>query len=192
MSNAENRGLRKEAEDGEDEKGQGEAKGEKEVTKRKRVENRRNPDLENSLVALMHDGLSFSQACRACKVPRKTVVYWRDKDADLDERLRNAQTLGVSRLNDDVLERYQAVIDGDNSWTKEQVSAMRDYSQHVRWLSSKLYPKQFGEKGIDQVSKQGDGSVTLTWMTNAGGAEEKAVELADPLLIEGKAEEAAA
>ena len=162
------------------------------MTKRKRVENRRNPQLEDRLVELMHDGLSFSQACRACKVPRKTATYWRDCDPELDLRFRNAMTLGVSRLNDDVLERYQAVIDGDNSWTKEQVSAMRDYSQHVRWLSSKLYPKQFGEKGVAQVSKQGDGSVTLTWMTNAGGSEEKAVELADPLLIEGKAEEAAA
>ena len=162
------------------------------MTKRKRVENRRNPQLEDRLVELMHDGLSFSQACRACKVPRKTATYWRDCDPELDVRFRNAMTLGVSRLNDDVLERYQAVIDGDNSWTKEQVSAMRDYAQLVRWLSSKLYPKQFGEKGVAQVSKQGDGSVTLTWMTNAGGSEEKAVELADPLLIEGNTEEAAA
>ena len=160
--------------------------------RRKRVENRRNPELEDRLVELMHDGLSFSQACRANKVPRKTVTYWRDCDPELDLRFRNAMTLGVSRLNDDVLERYQAVIDGDNSWTKEQVSAMRDYSQHVRWLSSKLYPKQFGEKGVAQMSKQGDGSVTLTWMTNAGGSEEKSLpELADPLLIEGKAEGAA-
>ena len=120
------------------------------------------------------------------------MTYWRDQDAELDERFRNATTLGMSRLNDDVLERYQAVIDGDNSWSKEQVAAMRDYSQHVRWLSSKLYPKQYGEKGMAQVAQGGDGSITLTWMTNAGGGEEKALpELADPLLIEGKAEEAA-
>ncbi len=159
------------------------------MTKRKRVENRRDPKLEDQLVELMHDGLSFSQACRATKVPRKTVTYWRDCDADLDERFRNAQTRGVSRLNDDVLERYQAVIDGDNSWTKEQVSAMRDYAQHVRWLSSKLYPKQFGEKGIAQVAQAGDGSVTLTWMTNgAEGLTHALPDLSDPLLIDAKAE----
>ena len=52
--------------------------------------------------------------------------------SELDERFRNAQTLGVSRLNDDVLQRYQDVIDGAHEWTKEQVAAMRDYSQHVR------------------------------------------------------------
>jgi len=121
--------------------------------KRERVENRRNKRLEDKLVELMHDGLSFSQACRACRTPRETVTYWRDQDAELDERFRNATTLGMSRLNDDVLERYQAVIDGDNSWSKEQVAAMRDYSQHVRWLSSKLYPKQYGEKGMAQVAK---------------------------------------
>jgi len=162
------------------------------VSKRKRVANRRNPELENRLVELMHDGLSFSQACRANKVPRKTVTHWRDCDPELDERFRNAMTLGVSRLNDDVLQRYQDVIDGHNEWTKEQVAAMRDYSQHVRWLSSKLYPRQYGEKGIAQVAQGGDGSITLTWMTNAGGGEEKALpELTDPLLIEGKAEEAA-
>ena len=162
------------------------------MSKRKRVANRRNPELENRLVELMHDGLSFSQACRANKVPRKTVTHWRDCDPELDERFRNAMTLGVSRLNDDVLQRYQDVIDGHNEWTKEQVAAMRDYSQHVRWLSSKLYPRQYGEKGIAQVAKGGDGSITLTWMTNAGGGEEKALpELTDPLLIEGKAEEAA-
>ena len=115
---------------------------------KKRVYGRRTPALEDQLVELMHDGLSFSQACRVSDVPRKTVTHWRDNDPELDERLRNAQTRGVSRLNDDVLARYQAVIDGDNSWSKEQVAAMRDYAQHVRWLSSKLYPKQFGEKGI--------------------------------------------
>ncbi len=148
---------------------------------------RRSKELENKLVELMHDGLSFSQACRACKVPRKTVTGWRDKEPELDERFRNAQTLGVSRLNDDVLQRYQDVIDGANEWTKEQVSAMRDYSQHVRWLSSKLYPRQFGDNGIAQVDKQGDGSITLTWMTNGGGSQEKALP-DDALLIEGEAE----
>jgi len=156
------------------------------MTKRKRVENRRNKRLEDQLVDLLHDGLSFSQACRACKVPRKTVGDWRDKDPELDERFRNATTLGVSRLNDDVLERYQAVIDGDNSWTKEQVAAMRDYSQHVRWLSSKLYPRQFGDRGVAQV-QQGDGAITLTWMTNgSGGGEEKALPADDALMIEGE------
>ena len=156
------------------------------MTKRKRVENRRTPELENQLVELLHDGLSFSQACRVCKVPRKSVTYWRDGDPDLDERFRNAQTLGVSRLNDDVLQRYQDVIDGANDWTKEQVSAMRDYAQHVRWLSSKLYPRQYGEKGIAQVAHGGDGSITLTWMTNASGPEGNALpDLADPLMISG-------
>lgn len=155
---------------------------------KKRVYGRRTPALEDQLVELMHDGLSFSQACRVSDVPRKTVTHWRDNDPELDERLRNAQTRGVSRLNDDVLARYQAVIDGDNSWSKEQVAAMRDYAQHVRWLSSKLYPKQFGEKGIAQVAQGGDGSITLTWMTNSGGNEEVAQELNDPLLIEGTAE----
>ena len=155
--------------------------------KRERVENRRNKRLEDKLVELMHDGLSFSQACRACRTPRETVTYWRDQDAELDERFRNATTLSMPRLNDDVLERYQAVIDGDNSWSKEQVAAMRDYSQHVRWLSSKLYPKQYGEKGMAQVGKQQDGSITLTWMTNGSGGEAQALP-DDGLLIEGEAE----
>ena len=115
------------------------------------------------------------------------MTYWRDQDAELDERFRNATTLGMSRLNDDVLERYQAVIDGDNSWSKEQVAAMRDYSQHVRWLSSKPYPKQYGEKGMAQVGKQQDGSITLTCMTNGSGGEVQALP-DDGLLIEGEAE----
>lgn len=150
-----------------------------------KVAKRQTPELEDQLVELMHDGLSFSQACRAVKVPRKTVTYWRDADVELDERFRNAQTRGVSRLNDDVLQRYQDVIDGANEWSKEQVAAMRDYAQHVRWLSSKLYPKQFGEKGIAQVAQAGDGSVTLTWMTNGVGAgNESLPDLTDPLLIE--------
>lgn len=151
----------------------------------KHVFGRRTLELENQLVELMHDGLSFSQACRAANVPRKTVTHWRDQDTNLDERFRNAQTRGVSRLNDDVLQRYQSVIDGDNEWSKEQVSAMRDYAQHVRWLSSKLYPKQFGERGV-AVAQNGAGAITLTWMTNGAGVEEQLPELSDPLLIEGE------
>lgn len=184
MSDAKDRRIREEACIHEEETQEAE---EEEVTK-KRKYGQRTPELEDQLVELMHDGLSYSQACRVRNVPRKTVTHWRDKDPDLDERFRNAQTRGVSRLNDDVLARYQAVIDGDNSWTKEQVSAMRDYAQHVRWLSSKLYPKQFGEKGIAQVAQGGDGSITLTWMTNAVCNEEVTQELHDPLLIEGTAE----
>ena len=162
------------------------------MTKRKRVENRRTKQLEDKLVELMHDGLSFSQACRACRTPRETVTYWRDKDLELDERFRNATTLGMSRLNDEVLQRYQDVIDGANEWTKEQVSAMRDYAQHVRWLSSKLYPKQYGEKGMAQIDKGANGSISISWMTNGvGGGEEQALPHDDTLLLEGKAEEAA-
>jgi hypothetical protein len=153
------------------------------------MRNRRTPELEDKLVELLHDGLSFSQACRACKVPRKTITWWRDQDPDLDERFRNAATRGVSRLNDDVLQRYQDVIDGRNEWSQQQVAAMRDYSQHVRWLSSKLYPRVFGDKGIAQLTPQGDGSVTLTWMSNA--ADEGALPLPDPLLIEDKTKAAA-
>lgn len=181
MSDAKDRRLCEEACIHEEETQEAE---EEEVTK-KRVYGQRTPELEDQLVELLHDGLSFSQACRVSNVPRKTVTHWRDKDLELDERLRNANTRGVSRLNDDVLQRYQDVIDGRNEWSKEQVSAMRDYAQHVRWLSSKLYPKQFGEKGIAQVAQGGDGSITLTWMTNSGGSEEVAQELNDPLLIEG-------
>lgn len=162
-------------------------------SKRQHVNNRRSAALEDQLVELLHDGLSFSQACRALKVPRKTVSTWRDRDPDLDERMRNANTRGVSRLNDEVLQRYQDVIDGRNEWTQQQVAAMRDYSQHVRWLSSKLYPRVFGEKGIAQVAQAGDGSVTLTWATNAGGADAQALpELPDPLLIENKGTDAPA
>ena len=156
---------------------------------KQRVYNRRTKQLENQLVERLEDGLSFSQACRACQVPRKTVTHWRDKDLDLDARIRNANMRGVGRLNDDVLQRYQDVIDGRNEWTKNQVAAMRDYSQHVRWLSSKLYPRQFGEKGVAQMATQGDGSVVLTWMTNAGEAN-ALPELTDPLVaIEDKTDD---
>ena len=153
----------------------------------KRKPSRRTLTLENQLVELLHDGLSFSQACRACEIPRKTVTYWRDADPDLDERLRNASTRGVSRLNDDVLQRYQDVIDGENTWTKEQVAAMRDYSSHVRGLSSKRYPRMYGDKGMSVTKHGADGTVTLTWMSN-GAAALPATDLPDPLLLEDAAE----
>ena len=144
-------------------------------------------ELENKFIELLHDGLSYSQACRVCKIPRQTVTRWRDEDHDLDERIRNANNRGVSRLNDDVLQRYQDVIDGNNEWSKEQVAAMRDYSQHVRWLSSKLYPRMYGDKGMAVQQKGSDGSVTLTWMTNGSAVDASAEALPDPLLIEAAA-----
>jgi hypothetical protein len=35
-------------------------------------------------------------------------------------------------LNDGILVRYEGVMRGEKTWTKEQISAMRDMSQHVR------------------------------------------------------------
>ena len=101
---------------------------------------KKTPELIDALVNLLHDGLSYTQACAAVNISRRTVNQWRSDDPALDEKLRNANCTGVTILNDDVLHRYQAVIDGRNEWNKEQVAAMRDYSQHIRWLSSRLFP----------------------------------------------------
>ena len=146
---------------------------------------KKTPELIDALVNLLHDGLSYTQACAAVNISRRTVNQWRSDDPALDEKLRNANCTGVTILNDDVLHRYQAVIDGRNEWNKEQVAAMRDYSQHIRWLSSRLFPKMYGEKGQAVVNGQGGGPITLTWMSTG---KDEAVATEDPLLIEGTAE----
>ena len=143
----------------------------------------------DALVNLLHDGLSYTQACASLGVSRRTINRWRADDADLDKRLRDANCVGVTILNDDVLHRYQSVIDGRNEWSKEQVAAMRDYSQHIRWLSSRLYPTMYGEKGQAVVSGQGSGGpITLTWMSTGGDDAPVAVAAEDPLMIEGTAQ----
>jgi len=150
---------------------------------------KKTPEAIDALVNLLHDGLSYTQACSAAGVGRRTVNRWRADDADLDKTLRNANCVGVTILNDDVLHRYQAVIDGRNEWNKEQVAAMRDYSQHIRWLSSRLYPTMYGEKGQAIVNGQGSGgAITLTWMSTGRDETPVAVAAEDPLMIEGTAE----
>ena len=64
---------------------------------------RRTAELDQTMVDLMQDGLSYTQACKAVGVDRKTVNRWRDKDPALDDRLLSANKLGTVCLNDAIL-----------------------------------------------------------------------------------------
>jgi hypothetical protein len=81
---------------------------------------------------MMQDGMTCTQASKSIGVERKTVNRRRDKEPPLDDRLLAANKLGTVCLNDGILVRYEGVMRGEKTWTKEQVSAMRDMSQHVR------------------------------------------------------------
>ena len=142
----------------------------------KKNETKHTPALEQEMVDMMQDGYSYTQACKAVGISRKTVNRWRDKDPDLDDRLLAANKLGTVCLNDGILQRYEAVMRGEETWTKEQVQAMRDRSQHVRWLSTRLYPRLYGDKTMAQVSQSGNGAITLAWLstgtTDAGNTDQ--------------------
>lgn len=128
-------------------------------------ETKRTPKLEQEMVDMMQDGYSYTQACKAVGIDRKTVNRWRDKDPDLDDRLLAANKLGTVCLNDGILQRYEGVMRGEETWSKEQVQAMRDMAQHVRWLSTRLYPRLYGDKGMAQVAQTGNGQITLAWLS---------------------------
>ena len=70
-------------------------------------------ELEDQLVEMMQDGMTYTLACKSIGVDRKTVNRWRDKGADLDDRLLSANKLGVIYLNDAVLQRYEGVMHGE-------------------------------------------------------------------------------
>ena len=139
--------------------------------------------LEDQMVDMMQDGFSYTQACKSIGVDRKTVNRWRDKDPALDNRLLAANKLGTVCLNDAILARYEGVMRGEETWTKEQVAAMRDMSQHVRWLSTRLYPRLYGDKGVAQVSQTGNGQITLAWLST-GATDSTALPDPEPILIE--------
>ena len=154
------------------------------TTKKKRnPPTKRTVELEDQLVETMQDGMTYTQACKSIGVDRKTVNRWRDKDPDLDDRLLSANKLGVICLNDAVLQRYEGVMRGEEVWTKEQVAAMRDMSQHVRWQSTRLYPRLYGDKGMAQVAQAGNGTITLAWLST-GATDTEALLDPEPQLIE--------
>jgi len=152
--------------------------------KKRKPMTRRTAELDQTMVDLMQDGLSYTQACKAVGVDRKTVNRWRDKDPDLDDRLLAANKLGTVCLNDAILQRYEGVMRGEETWTKEQVAAMRDMSQHVRWLSTRLYPRLYGDKGMAQVSQTGNGQITLAWLSTGTTDAESVTTDQAPKLIE--------
>jgi hypothetical protein len=125
---------------------------------------------------MMQDGMTCTQASKSIGVERKTVNRRRDKDPALDDRLLAANKLGTVCLNDAILVRYEGVMRGEETWTKEQAAAMRDMSQHVRWLSTRLYPRLYGDKTMAQISQTGNGQITLAWLstgtTDAGNTDQ--------------------
>ena len=152
-------------------------------TQKRKSPTKRTDELEDQLVEMMQDGMTYTQACKSIGVDRKTVNRWRDKDPELDDRLLSANKLGVICLNDGILDRYEKVMRGEEVWTKEQVAAMRDLGQHCRWLSTRLYPRLFGDKGVAQVAQTGGNVVTLAWLST-GATDADALPESEPILIE--------
>ena len=146
-------------------------------------------EVEDNLVKLLQDGETYSQACKFIGVHRTTVNSWRDKDKELDDRLLKANMLGTIIMDDNLIGLYEDVMAGRQQWTKEQVAAMRDYSQHLRWRASKFYPRLFGDKGIAEVKKDENGITRISWISN-GKTSDKAlpetIDATDTILVESK------
>ena len=141
----------------------------------------RSKKIDDALVEYMQNGYTYTQACQAMNVDRKTVNRWRDKDEEFDRRLLSANTLGMIALNDGIQQRYQNVMSGLEDWSKEQVSAMRDYAQHSRWLSSRLYPRLYGDKGVAQIQQNGNGAIQLAWISTTNSEENGPEQLENAL-----------
>ena len=155
------------------------------------ADKKRSKELENALVEHVQSGMTYTQACKHCDVGYRQVNRWRDKDPEFHQRMLRAYSLGSIILNDSVISRYEEVLEGTRTWNKDQVAAMRDFAQHVRWLSSKMYPRLYGDKGVAQIEKN-NGITQISWIRTGQSSEEAlpgidVEDTSDQLLIDSKA-----
>ncbi len=79
--------------------------------------NRRTPQLENTLLSGIEEGIPLRTLCRRSGIPRSTVQGWM-RDPDFARRMAEARTIGFERIVDEIL---AIADDSSDDWVAREV-----------------------------------------------------------------------
>jgi len=121
-------------------------------------------DIADEICFRLAEGQSLRQICRDEKMPvMSTVLLWVLQDKNFAEQYRHAREIQADVMFDEVID---IADDGSNDWTEietksgrvievadhEHINRSRLRVETRKWYISKVLPKKYGEKSVDQDS----------------------------------------
>lgn len=103
-------------------------------------------EIANTILSLMAEGMMLVEICEREDMPSMVAVWqWRMKFPDFDLKLSRAR----EALGDQFAWEVRRVADDSNALT---APADRIKMDAYRWLAAKMYPKQYGDKTVTELT----------------------------------------
>jgi len=115
-----------------------------------------NEKLADRILDAVCEGASLTEASAACGVPRQTVRSWLDREAAFSSAFDAAKLVRVEALADQInilansaqQVAEDAAKNGGNP--NAAVAALKVQIESIRWLISKLAPKTYGDRIVQE------------------------------------------
>lgn len=96
-------------------------------------------DIE-AICASLREGTSLGKTAKDAGVSREYLSWWLNQDASRSARARDARSAGASAWDEQAESVIAAAAD------PFELAKAKELAHHYRWRSSKLAPKQYGDK----------------------------------------------
>ena len=117
--------------------------------------------IAQEVFASMREGLPSWKACRAAGIAHSTFAEWVNVDKEMADEYARARSDLIERMANDVLEisdqDVEVSSDGKRDWAAIQKHKLQVDTR--KWLLSKMAPKKFGEKVMQEVTGADGGPV---------------------------------
>ena len=111
------------------------------------------------IIDAVASGLSLRKACLAENIAASSFIEWLYTDQELTEQYIRARETGLDKMADDLLE-----IADKPAVNSEDVQNRKLQVDTRKWLLSKMAPKKYGDKVIQEISGP-DGAPVSTTVT---------------------------
>lgn len=100
-------------------------------------------DLAEQIASMIaEDGKSFSEACAAAGVSRRTARSWIERNPEFEHKIEIASRLRVDGFVDDMVSLADGVRSSDSN---AEVQAARLAIDTRKWVAAKLLPSRYGD-----------------------------------------------
>ncbi len=116
---------------------------------------KRTPEMEEAIINGLMDGYSLVQICASDTMPnRRTILRWMEDDEAFASRCARAREIQADLMDDKIIQLIDEI-------SVENAPAMRVKLSALQWRASKLAPKKYGDKVVNEHSGPDGGPIPV-------------------------------
>jgi len=123
--------------------------------------------ISEKVFSLMEGGIPCGKACFKAGVPKSTFLGWVKPEGTLADRYAHAREAMIHTIAEEVLEISDndpiSIVDqhGISRYDSAAVQHQRLRVDSRKWLLSKMMPKVYGDKSVQEVTGADGGPLTI-------------------------------